>query len=162
LLGILNDILDFSKVEAGKMELDPQPFLLDSLLRNLSVIVSANVSHKNVELLFEVDSKLPAAFLGDSLRLQQILINLTGNAIKFTAQGEVVVSITLESLRSQQASVRIAVRDSGIGIDPKNHRHIFSGFSQAEVFTTRHYGGTGLGLSICRRLVELMGGGVCS
>ena len=158
LLGLLNDILDFSKSEAGKMQLDPQPFRLDQLMRDLSVILSANVGAKGIEVLFDLDPRLPTSLLGDSMRLQQVLINLGGNAIKFTEKGEVVVSIALVERMATEARIRIAVRDSGIGIDPKNQQHIFSGFSQAEASTTRRFGGTGLGLSICKRLVALMGG----
>ncbi len=162
LLGLLNDILDFSKVEAGKMTLDPQPFQLDRLLRDLSVIFSASLGNKPVEVLFDIDPLVPRHLLGDSLRLQQILINLCGNAIKFTAQGEVVLRVHLEKLEGQapdqRALLQFAVKDSGIGIAPENQQKIFAGFTQAEASTTRRFGGTGLGLSICRRLIEMMGG----
>ncbi|MEO6742889.1 MAG: CHASE domain-containing protein [Caldimonas sp.] len=158
LLGLLNDILDFSKVEAGKMALDPRGFRLDALLRDLSVILSANIGQKNVEVLFDVGSDVPGDLQGDDLRLQQILINLAGNAIKFTAQGEVVISIRVRERRPDAVLLQFAVRDTGIGIAPKNQTHIFSGFSQAEGSTTRRFGGTGLGLAICQRLVGLMGG----
>jgi len=165
LLGLLNDILDFSKVEAGKMTLEPLPFELDRLLRDLSVIFSASVGNKPVEVLFDIDPHVPPRLVGDSLRLQQILINLGGNAIKFTSQGEVVVSVRLEESEADDggegpstAKVHFAVKDSGIGIAPENQEKIFAGFTQAEASTTRRFGGTGLGLNICRRLVEMMGG----
>ena len=162
LLGLLNDILDFSKVEAGKMTLDPQPFALDRLMRDLSVIFSASLGNKPVEVLFDIDPRVPHQLMGDSLRLQQILINLGGNAIKFTSRGEVVVRVHLEGLEGhapdQQARLHFAVKDSGIGIAPENQHKIFTGFTQAEASTTRRFGGTGLGLSICRRLIEMMGG----
>jgi signal transduction histidine kinase/DNA-binding response OmpR family regulator/HPt (histidine-containing phosphotransfer) domain-containing protein len=158
LLGLLNDVLDFSKMEAGKMELDPQPFRIDRLLRDLSVILSANVDNKPVEVLFDLDPAMPPVLVGDAMRLQQILINLAGNAIKFTPQGEVVVQFRVLSHVDTQTLLHIAVRDSGIGIAPENQVRIFQGFSQAESSTTRRFGGTGLGLSICKRLVELMGG----
>jgi PAS domain S-box-containing protein len=158
LLSLLNDILDFSKIDAGKMQLDPQPFRLDSLMRNLSVILSASIGNKNIEVLFDIDPSVPATLVGDSLRLQQVLINLGGNAIKFTERGEVVLSITLDRIESDTAHIGFAVRDSGIGIAPENQQRIFAGFSQAEASTTRRFGGTGLGLSISRRLVDLMGG----
>jgi signal transduction histidine kinase/CheY-like chemotaxis protein len=158
LLGLLNDILDFSKIEAGKMDLDPQPFRVDRLLRDLSVILSANVGAKPVEVLFDIDPDVPKILLGDALRLQQVLINLGGNAIKFTTQGEVVLQIKMLQRTATGTTLRIAVRDSGIGIAPENQLHIFDGFSQAEASTTRRFGGTGLGLSICKRLVALMGG----
>ena len=158
LLGLLNDVLDFSKIEAGKMALDPQPFRMDRLLRDLSVILSANVGLKPVEVLFDVDPALPHVMVGDAMRLQQVLINLGGNAIKFTRQGEVVIQFKMLERTAQTTQMRIAVRDSGIGIAAENLVHIFEGFSQAEASTTRQFGGTGLGLSICKRLVELMGG----
>ncbi len=158
LLGLLNDILDFSKVEAGKMTLDPQPFRLDQLLRDLSVIFSANVGAKPVEVLFDIDPMVPKALVGDAMRLQQVLINLGGNAIKFTARGEVVLKVEVLAREGYEVLLRFAVRDSGIGIAPENLAHIFDGFSQAEASTTRRFGGTGLGLSICKRLVALMGG----
>ena len=158
LLGLLNDILDFSKIDAGKMELDPQPFFLDRLMRDLSVILSVNVGSKPVEVLFDIDPQMPSKVVGDSMRLQQVLINLSGNAIKFTQQGEVVVQIKVISRTSNQAVLRFAVQDTGIGIAPDKQKHIFSGFSQAESSTTRRFGGTGLGLSISKRLVDLMGG----
>jgi PAS domain S-box-containing protein len=158
LLGLLNDILDFSKVEAGKMTLDPQPFRLDQLLRDLSVIFSANVGAKPVEVLFDIDPMVPKALVGDAMRLQQVLINLGGNAIKFTSRGEVVLKVEVVQREGYDVLLRFAVRDSGIGIAPENQAHIFDGFSQAEASTTRRFGGTGLGLSICKRLVALMGG----
>ena len=158
MLGLLNDILDFSKIEAGKLELDPQAFAPERLLRELSVILSANRGNKPVELLFDIDPQLPALLIGDSLRLQQVLINLGGNAVKFTQRGEVVVHMRVLEQRPGASLLRIGVRDSGIGIAPENQAKIFSDFSQAEASTTRRYGGTGLGLSICKRLVELMHG----
>ncbi|WP_293932378.1 PAS domain-containing hybrid sensor histidine kinase/response regulator [Iodobacter sp.] len=158
LLGLLNDILDFSKMEAGKMELDPQPFRLDQLMRDLSVILSANIGPKPLEVLFDIDPATPKALIGDVLRLRQVLINLAGNAIKFTAEGEVVIQIKVLAQSDSTTTLQIAVKDSGIGIAPENQRTIFEGFAQAEASTTRRFGGTGLGLSICKRLVELMGG----
>ena len=158
LLGLLNDILDFSKVEAGKMTLDPHPFSLDQLLRDLSVILSANVGAKNVEVLFDVDPAIPAQLLGDDMRLRQVLINLGGNAIKFTDGGEVVVLARLADRKDGEVTLDFSVRDTGIGIAPEHQARIFTGFSQAESSTSRRYGGTGLGLAICQRLVNLMGG----
>ncbi|MEO7335950.1 MAG: PAS domain-containing protein [Caldimonas sp.] len=158
LLGLLNDILDFSKAEAGKMTLDPHPFRMDQLLRDLSVILSANASGKNIEVLFDIDPKLRNHLLGDAMRLQQVLINLGGNAIKFTQAGEVVVSVEMVAPGDTTVVLEIGVRDSGIGIATEHHERIFSGFTQAEASTTRRFGGTGLGLAICQRLVALMGG----
>jgi two-component system sensor histidine kinase/response regulator len=158
LLGLLNDILDFSKVEAGKMTLDPRPFHLDRLLRDLSVILSANVGTKGIEVLFDVDAAVPRNLVGDDMRLQQVLINLGGNAIKFTSRGEVVLRLRVVERTAADVLLEFAVQDSGIGIAPENQAHIFSGFSQAEASTTRRFGGTGLGLAISSRLVRLLGG----
>ena len=158
LLGLLNDILDFSKVEAGKMSLDPQPFRPEQLVRDLSVILSANGGGKNVGLEFELDPALPPVLVGDAMRLHQVLLNLGGNAVKFTSQGRVVISMRLLDVQGDAARVVFSVQDSGIGIAPENREHIFSGFSQAEASTTRRFGGTGLGLAISQRLVGLMGG----
>ncbi|HEX8404553.1 MAG TPA: response regulator [Duganella sp.] len=158
LLGLLNDVLDFSKVEAGKLALDPHPFRLDKLWRDLAVILSANVGSKNIEVLFRIDPALPDLVIGDALRLQQILLNLAGNAIKFTDHGEVVLSAQLLSRSGNRLSIGFAIRDSGIGISEEQCRRIFDGFSQAEASTARRYGGTGLGLAISQRLVALMGG----
>jgi PAS domain S-box-containing protein len=158
LLGLLNDILDFSKIDAGKMTLDLQPFHIDRLMRDLSVILSTNVGQKPVEVLFDIDPATPKVALGDALRLQQVLINLAGNAIKFTSEGEVLVQIRVLDQTAKGTTLGFSVSDSGIGIAPENQRHIFDGFSQAEASTTRRFGGTGLGLSISKRLVHLMGG----
>ena len=158
LLGLLNDILDFSKIEAGKLDLDPQPFAVERVLRELSVILAANIGNKQVELLYDIDPEIPALLVGDAMRLQQVLINLGGNALKFTPSGEVVVHIQVQEQLPNACRLRLGVRDSGIGIAPENQAKIFGDFSQAEASTTRRYGGTGLGLSICKRLVALMGG----
>ena len=158
LLGLLNDILDFSKVEAGKMALDPHPFAPDQLLRDLSVILSESAGAKPVEVLFDIDASLPALLVGDAMRLRQVLINLGGNAVKFTAQGEVVLAVTVAAHTAGGVWLDFAVRDTGIGIAPENLARIFSGFTQAEASTTRRYGGSGLGVAISQRLVALMGG----
>ena len=158
LLSLLNDILDVSKVESGKLELDLQPFRMDELLRDLSVILASNVGDKPLEILFDVDPDVPNALTGDALRLQQILINLCGNAIKFTPQGEVALRIRVRGRSATGVRLQFEVQDSGIGIAPEHHAHIFSGFTQAEASTTRRFGGTGLGLAISSRLVDMMGG----
>ncbi|WP_233505791.1 PAS domain S-box protein [Rhodoferax lacus] len=158
LLGLLNDILDFSKVEAGKMQLNPEPFLLDGLLGDLSVILSSNLGAKNVDLVFDVDSAIPRELIGDAMRLKQILINLGGNAVKFTEKGEVVVRWTLLARTPERVKLGVAVVDTGIGIAPENQSRIFDAFTQAEANTTRRFGGTGLGLVISTRLIRLMGG----
>jgi len=158
LLGLLNDILDFSKIEAGKMALDPQPFEFGTLLRDLSVILAANVGDRKLALLFDIDPALPCWLRGDAMRLQQVLVNLGGNAVKFTAEGEIVLSVQVLEQGEQAVRLRVAVRDTGIGIAPEHRERIFSGFTQAEPSTTRRFGGTGLGLAISQRLVGLMGG----
>ena len=160
LLSLLNDILDFSKVEAGKLELDPRAFSPDQLLRDLSVVLAANLGSKPVEVLFDLDPDLPSMLVGDDLRLRQVLVNLAGNAIKFTERGEVIVSLRQQSRRGSLVRLEVAVSDTGIGIAPEHQQHLFSAFSQAETSTTRRFGGTGLGLAICHRLVGVMGGEV--
>ncbi|AIB10645.1 histidine kinase [Azospirillum argentinense] len=158
LLGILNDILDFSKVEAGKLELERVEFRLDDLLQNLAVIVGAAAQDKDIEVLFSVGPEVPLDLVGDPLRLQQVLINLAGNAIKFTEAGEVVVSVRAVEVAEERTVLAFSIRDTGIGIDAEQKERLFQAFSQADSSTTRRYGGTGLGLAICTRLVALMGG----
>ena len=158
LLGLLNDILDFSKVEAGKMNLDPKPFQLAKLLHDLGVVLSANADKNAIPVRFSVQPDVPQGLIGDDMRLQQVLTNLGGNAVKFTSQGEVVLSIRVMERHDSAVVLEFSVRDTGIGIAPEKQEHIFSGFSQAESNTTRRFGGTGLGLSISKRLVNLMGG----
>lgn len=161
LLGLLNDILDFSKIDAGKLALDPHPFSLEKLMRDLAIVLSGNLGSKPVELMFDLSPQLPQMVIGDALRLQQILINLSGNAIKFTEQGQIVVAIKMLNQIGPQLHLRFSIQDSGIGISAEQQAHIFDSFSQAEASTTRRYGGTGLGLAICRRLVHMMGGELC-
>jgi two-component system, sensor histidine kinase and response regulator len=158
LLSLLNDILDYSKIDAGKLQLDVHPFELEPLMQDLGVVLSGNQGDKNVEVLFDLDSALPDSLIGDSLRLQQVLINLAGNALKFTLTGQVIVSVKLLQRLDADVRVRIAVTDSGIGISDEQTGRIFEGFNQAETSTTRRFGGSGLGLVICKRLVGLMGG----
>lgn len=158
LLRLLNDILDFSKVESGKMVLECIPFDIHATLRDLSVILSSNLKVKNVEVLFDIDPQLPSFVEGDSMRLQQILINLGGNALKFTEQGEVILFIKVVKQTDDEVTLKFGVRDSGIGIAPEHQKRIFSGFTQAEASITRRFGGTGLGLVISQRFVAMMGG----
>ena len=158
LLKLINDILDFSKVEAGKMILEQEPFQIDRVLRDLSLVLSVNCGNKHIEVLFDVDPQLPQVVLGDALRLQQVLLNLGSNAIKFTDRGEVVLSLRQHNRTPTSVGIAFSVRDSGIGIAPEHQKHVFSGFSQAEASTTRRFGGTGLGLAISKRIVNLMGG----
>ncbi|MEH3021170.1 MAG: PAS domain S-box protein [Pseudomonas oryzihabitans] len=158
LLGLLNDVLDYSKIEAGKLQLDVHPFSLEQVLRNLGVVLSGNSGEKNVEINYHLEAGLPTALIGDSLRLQQILINLAGNALKFTEAGQVLVSVRQLSCTAGQLRLEFSVQDTGIGISPAQQEQLFQGFTQAEASISRRFGGTGLGLAICKRLVELMDG----
>ena len=158
LLDLINDILDFSKIEAGRLELESTTFDLRGLLEGLSDLFSGRASAKNIELILAMDDSVPRALLGDPLRLGQVLINLTTNAIKFTDEGEVVVKIECLESSDTRATVRFSVSDQGIGMTPAQVAGLFQPFMQADTSTTRKYGGTGLGLAICRNLVELMGG----
>lgn len=158
LLSILNDILDFSRVEAGKLELDPQVCNLDMMMVEVGSIVSADIGNKPLEVLFDIGADTPKLAIVDGLRLQQVLINLAGNAIKFTESGEVILSLTLLSREDDQLELEFRVKDTGIGIAESQLAHIFDGFRQAESSTARRYGGSGLGLAISQRLVHQMGG----
>jgi PAS domain S-box-containing protein len=158
LLGIINDILDFSKIEAGKLDVEHTDFRLEQVLEDLSSVVSQKVHDKNLEFLIAAPNDLPANFIGDPLRLGQILINLVNNAVKFTDCGEVVVTVAPEEQVGGRLKIRFSVRDTGIGMTPEQIARLFQPFSQADSSTTRKYGGTGLGLSISKRLVEVMGG----
>ncbi len=158
LLGVLNDILYFSKIEAGRIEVSVAPFVLRELLGELAAVLSVSVGDKPVEILIGMADDVPQHLVGDMLRLRQVLINLAGNAVKFTEQGEVTVWV--ERLRQDESTVwcRFSVRDTGIGMSREQQRRLFVPFTQADASTTRRFGGTGLGLTISKRLVELMGG----
>ena len=158
LLALLNDTLDFAKIEAGKMGLDPQPFALEAFWRELAPLWAAGVRDKPVELVFDLDPALPPALLGDALRLQQVLLNLGSNAVKFTERGEVRLQVRLLGRQNGRCQLGFCVKDSGVGIAPEHQQRIFAAFTQAEASTTRRYGGTGLGLAISQHLVALMGG----
>jgi polar amino acid transport system substrate-binding protein len=158
LLGVINDILDFSRIEAGRLEIANTPFSLDEVCEKLASITMMRAEEKGLRLNFQRNPKVPDSLLGDPLRLGQVLVNLVGNAIKFTEQGEVRVSIQLERRKQDQVWVRFRVSDTGIGIEPQQIKRLFSAFTQLDESTTRRYGGSGLGLSICRHLVQLMGG----
>jgi len=162
LLGILNDILDFSKIEANRLELSNVEFLLDDLLETLAGMMSVSVAERDIEVAIGVDASVPKNLMGDQLRLQQILTNLIGNAIKFTHQGEVSVFVDTEhgvdTETLDQVKLRFCVRDTGIGMDSQQLERLFSPFSQADASITRQFGGTGLGLSISKSILTLMGG----
>ncbi len=160
LLGIINDILDFSKIEAGKLEIEHTPFNVKEVFNNLSNIVAANVESKKLKLTLNIDEDIPDKLVGDPLRIGQVLLNLTNNAIKFTIEGEVTVELELVSLDKKDMAIQLKGRisDTGIGIPEQKLKTLFSSFTQADDSTTRRFGGTGLGLSISKQLVEMMGG----
>ena len=158
LLGIINDILDFSKIEAGKMELESIPFSLDEVLNNLSNMVSIKGQEKGLEILFNVMPETPNQLIGDPLRIGQILLNLTGNALKFTEKGEIVVTIRSTTIDKDNVELEVMIKDTGIGMTPDQQAKLFQSFSQADNSTTRKFGGTGLGLAISKHLVQLMNG----
>jgi PAS domain S-box-containing protein len=158
LLGIINDILDFSKIEAGRLELELRTFDLDIILNNVMEMFGNRATEKHIELILDIESGAPRALIGDSLRLQQILINLVGNAVKFTNQGVIHVGVRCEDVAARQAVLKFFVKDTGVGIAEERLDNLFEAFIQADPSTTRKYGGTGLGLSICKLLVEMMGG----
>lgn len=158
LLAVINDILDFSKIEAGKFELDPIDFDLGDTLDGTVKMLTLRAQQKGLHLRGAIASGVPSAIVGDAGRLRQVLVNLIGNAIKFTSHGEVVVRVGLESHTAEGVMLHFTVADTGIGIPADKLGAVFEPFVQADGSTTRKYGGTGLGLTICRRLVELMGG----
>ena len=158
LLSIINDVLDFSKIESGKLVIENAPFRLGDVLDNLSTIMSANAGEKELELIIALPPRKTSLLHGDALRLEQVLINLTGNAIKFTEHGHVSVSIIVVAERDNEVSLRFGVSDTGIGIPLEKQQEIFAPFTQADSSTGRRFGGSGLGLTISRRLVTAMGG----
>ncbi|MAC48415.1 MAG: hypothetical protein CMI12_16460 [Oceanospirillum sp.] len=171
LLGIINDILDFSKIEAGKLDIEKTAFRLDNVLNNLAAVTDVKAAEKKLSVVFDYSDDVPLSLEGDPLRLGQVLLNLVNNAIKFTRQGEVKISVSrleLNNLSDQsgkggangqeEVELRFSVKDTGIGMTEEAQKKLFQSFSQADVSTTRQYGGTGLGLAISKQLVELMGG----
>lgn len=158
LLSLINDILDFSKIESGHMDLESAPFSIHECIESTLDLLAPRASQKGIELLYEIAEGVPSEIRGDVTRVRQILVNLVGNALKFTEHGEVEVSVRVSSNSPARRELVFCVRDSGIGIPPEAHDRIFRSFSQVDASTTRKYGGTGLGLAICKRLAELMGG----
>ena len=170
LLNIINDILDFSKIEAGKLDLEHHPFELRTCLEEALDLLTPRAAEKKIDLVYAVEDNLPAIIEGDVTRLRQVIVNLVSNAVKFTAQGEVALSVSRETNPGDLAAggesafepdtffIRISVRDTGIGIPANKMDRLFKSFSQVDSSTTRQFGGTGLGLAICKRLAELMGG----
>ncbi|MDP1563196.1 MAG: response regulator [Pirellulaceae bacterium] len=158
LLAIINDVLDYSKIEAGKFQLDYLPVDLGECLGDAVKGLGFRAHNRGLELVLQIDSDFPNSVVADAARFRQILVNLVGNAIKFTDSGEVVVSLKAKALENGRCLVELSVQDTGIGISPDNLDRIFQQFEQADTSTTRKYGGTGLGLAICSRLVQLMDG----
>ncbi len=161
LLTIINDILDFSKLDAGQMELGMAPFILSEAIEDVAILVSARVAEKNLELIVRIDPELPGMFVGDVGRIRQIVTNLLSNAVKFTERGHVYVNVSpCEMCATDKSGIRVAIQDTGIGIDPDSRTHVFEKFSQIDGSATRKNEGTGLGLSICKSLINLMEGNI--
>ncbi|MFH1658464.1 MAG: response regulator receiver [Rhodocyclaceae bacterium] len=158
LLTIVNDILDFSKIEAGKMEFEALAFSIQDTVLEAVRVLAVSAHKKGLELVANVYPDVPPRIVGDPTRLRQVIINLIGNAIKFTEQGEVVLDVSIDQQTEQSVYLRFSIRDTGIGVPPEKQQAIFEAFSQADVSTTRRFGGTGLGLAISARLVQLMDG----
>lgn len=160
LMGILNDILDFSRIEAGKLRIDPRPFVLDQVLAGVVDVIGEKAAAQGLELIYDVAPNVPTHLVGDALRIGQILINYANNAVKFTEQGEIGIAVRVQQENASGLLLRFEVRDTGIGLEAEQLPQLFQSFQQADSSTTRKYGGTGLGLAICKSLAELMGGEV--
>lgn len=158
LLNVINDVLDFSKIESGKLELDPHDFNLQQCMEEVIHMFSGKAAQLDIKLTYQIDQQIPLQLTADSLRLKQVLINLVGNAMKFTAQGEILLGVSLLQKENDLYTLGFEVKDSGIGIPSDRLSRLFKAFSQVDSSTTRRYGGTGLGLAICERLVHLMNG----
>ena len=166
LLSIINDILDFSKVEAGMLDVDRREFILGDCIEEIAKLLALRAHQKRLEFICDIDSSIPELVVGDALRIRQVLVNLGGNAVKFTERGEVAISVRADrqaasdTLGNARFELIFSVRDTGIGVPVEKQKQIFQAFSQADGSTTRKYGGTGLGLTISKRIVELMGGNI--
>ncbi len=158
LLTVINDILDFSKLEAGKLEIESVPFNLRQVIEDVNEMLAPQTGGRDLDLLLEYPEGVPQQFIGDGGRLRQVLTNLVGNAIKFTAKGRVLITVAHEIAGEGRANIRVSVRDTGVGIAPGKINRLFQKFSQVDGSITRKYGGTGLGLAISKQLVDLMGG----
>jgi two-component system, sensor histidine kinase and response regulator len=158
LLAVINDILDFSRIEAGKLELDPIDFDPRDAVGDIANSVALRAHQKGLELIVDLDAAMPDRLNGDVGRLRQILVNLLGNAIKFTSQGEVVLCVKTEAVTPQDVVMHVSVKDTGVGIPLDRQKSVFEAFTQVDGSVTRTYGGTGLGLTISTQLVRLMGG----
>ncbi len=162
LLDIINQILDFSKIEAGKLELESIDFNVREVIGDTLKTLGVRAHAKQLELAWQVHSDVPPWLCGDAVRLRQCLINLVGNAIKFTQQGEVIVNVECEATPDTDVTLKISVSDTGVGIPLEKQQRVFSAFEQADTSTTREFGGTGLGLAITSRIANAMGGGYSS
>jgi signal transduction histidine kinase/CheY-like chemotaxis protein len=160
LLGLINDILDFSKIEAGKLDMESVDFSIDDIMSEASDLAAVKTAEKGLELLVKLAPNLPKMLTGDPLRLKQILVNLAGNAAKFTEKGEVVMTCDIAERNEKRVLLKFSVKDTGIGMTKAQQGNLFQAFSQADTSTTRKYGGTGLGLTISKRLAEMMGGAI--
>ncbi|MCP1340464.1 response regulator [Idiomarina sp. M1R2S28] len=160
LLGVINDILDFSKIDAGKLTVERIPFDLQDVLTSLADMFAYRAYDKDLEFIINLPANIPTRLIGDPLRLNQVLVNLISNAIKFTEDGEINVAVNLLDSSRDNVLLRISVTDTGIGMDEEQRANLFKAFTQADTSTTRKYGGTGLGLAISRRLILLMGGDI--
>ncbi len=158
LLRVINDILDFSKIEAGKLDMELVEFSVDDVMQQLSDMFSERIKEKNLELIISIEDNLPKRLIGDPLRLQQVLLNLAGNSVKFTENGSITISAATVQRTADKIRLEFSVKDTGIGMTPTQVKKLFEPFSQADASTTRKYGGSGLGLAICKRLVNLMDG----
>jgi two-component system, sensor histidine kinase and response regulator len=158
LLGIINDILDFSKIEAGKLDMEKAPFNLNETFNQLATLIYVKAEEKDLEIIFDIQPDVPVSLIGDPLRLEQILVNLGSNALKFTNEGEIIFTVELCHETDDEVTLQFSVRDSGIGMTPEQKARLFKAFTQADTSTTRNYGGTGLGLAISKQLVEMMAG----
>lgn len=158
LLGVINDILDFSKIEAGKLVLEKTSFDLNVILSYLADMISLKTQEKGINIIFEIDHNIGKNYLGDPLRISQVLLNLVSNAVKFTDRGEVMLNIKTIESTEEESNIQFEVSDTGIGMNEEHLQNLFKSYSQASHDTTRKYGGTGLGLTISKQLVEMMGG----
>jgi PAS domain S-box-containing protein len=160
LLTVINDILDFSKIEAGKLTLEPSPFDLRLVTEEVAEMLASKAQENGIDLVVQYPPAMPRRFIGDAGRIRQVVTNLAGNAVKFTASGHVLIAVECESKDDKGVRIRVSVSDTGIGIPPEKVGSLFEKFTQVDSSTTRKYGGTGLGLAICKQLVELMGGSI--
>ncbi len=158
LLDVINDILDYSKIEAGRMTIEATTFVLSEVVETTAEVIGGHTQSKTLNIMCSIDPEIDHVVRGDPVRMRQIILNLMGNAVKFTEKGSVAIEVTADSVTEEQISVLFEITDTGLGIDPDSQAHLFQAFSQADNSTTRKFGGTGLGLSICKNLVGLMNG----